>query len=988
VVWIAGPPGSGKTTLAATWLEKRKRPGIWYQLDGGDSEPATFFHYLRQAANETGARRKAPLPLLTPEYLADVPGFARRWFRELFSRLAPGAVLALDNYQEVSADSALHRTLASASREIPEGAQLLVMSWADPPAEFTALLAGERLARIEPEALKLDVDEASGIIGGRDALTPEQIRALHTQCGGWAAGFTLMRERVRRTGLVGGLDQRGTMQEVFDYFMAQVLQDAPLKSRDTLLKTAFLPRFTESMAREVSGDATAGELLDRLHRRHLFVDRRYGAEVAYEYHMLFRAFLLDRARIEYAPAAVVEIAKRAAGALEHAGLSEDAVRLLVDVGDGAGAAQLVEKLAQGLVASGRGAALEAWIEKLPEAERDGRPWLSYWLGAGITGAALHEARSAFERAYRGFERDADRLGQAMALVGVLNTHYLDVSSRSAMEPWLGLLESVLRDEPEFPSADVAAWVYGTLVGLMLWYVPWHPMYPTCVERLDALTRGVLPPDVKVTAASHLVEHYSLAGFVRKAEGVVSEVEPLLRGPAVSPLTRASWGLRSCRLDYALGDLDGVRRKVNETLAISLENGFRFLNIMIYGLQADVALSADDLGAVPAIVEHLREMYPPGRPQSRVLLCLAKLAIARGDLEEAQRQCEKACTMIGDHGLALARVAYHVDLASVLLERGDWQGARAAIDAVRRLCPPDLLPFQAFRTAAIAALVDAASPRPAGWRKDLEEWLRRIRELGVEAVVTTNPLLAKQLSRVALSEGIETAYVRAWIRKVRLRPSSPDVPNWPWAVRVRTLGPFGVDLDDAPLTFAGKVPRKPLQLLQAMVAFGGREVPSETLANALWPDSEADAADAALRMAVSRLRKLLGQADAVIQHESKLSLRDSVCWVDVWSFERLVRQIEADARPAHAARLLEVYRGALLQSEPERPWILGLRQRLRRRFVAAARRVAEAMVRDGAYEEAIAFCRDARDRDPAAETEALHREMARAAEAKSQGLLRG
>ncbi len=83
VTWVWGPPGAGKTSLVASYLAARKLRVLWYQVDEGDADVATFFYYLGQAA----PRRRRPLPLLTPEYRQGLAAFTRRYFRELYARL-------------------------------------------------------------------------------------------------------------------------------------------------------------------------------------------------------------------------------------------------------------------------------------------------------------------------------------------------------------------------------------------------------------------------------------------------------------------------------------------------------------------------------------------------------------------------------------------------------------------------------------------------------------------------------------------------------------------------------------------------------------------------------------------------------------------------------------------------------------------------------------------------------------------------------------
>jgi LuxR family maltose regulon positive regulatory protein len=77
-LWLAGPPGSGKTTLASHYLAQNALPHLWYQIDAGDADLAGFFLHLRQALEQAAPRSRQTLPpLLTPEYLPGLSAFVR-----------------------------------------------------------------------------------------------------------------------------------------------------------------------------------------------------------------------------------------------------------------------------------------------------------------------------------------------------------------------------------------------------------------------------------------------------------------------------------------------------------------------------------------------------------------------------------------------------------------------------------------------------------------------------------------------------------------------------------------------------------------------------------------------------------------------------------------------------------------------------------------------------------------------------------------------
>jgi LuxR family transcriptional regulator, maltose regulon positive regulatory protein len=176
-------------------------------------------------------------------------------------------------------------------------------------------------------------------------------------------------------------------------------------------------------------------------------------------------------------------------------------------------------------------------------------------------------------------------------------------------------------------------------------------------------------------------------------------------------------------------------------------------------------------------------------------------------------------------------------------------------------------------------------------------------------------------------------------------------------RVHVLGRFRLFTGDSPITIPPRL-RKPQELLQALIAFGGIEVSAGVLIDALWPDSEGDAAYHALESALYRLRQLLGARDAVRMEGGKVTLNRDQLWVDMWEFEaELQHTHEPDSNDAERiARLRRLYKGHFLQHETENPWVLKVRQELRDRFLRAIRDAARECEHAHSWEDAAILYR--------------------------------
>jgi len=383
VIWVSGPPGSGQTTLVASYLQARKIPCLWYQADEGDSDPATFFYYMGQAAKKASPRKKKSLPLLTPEYLQGIPTFTHRYFENLSDRLKIPSILVFDNYQEVPSESPFHEIILNGLSRIPEGINVILISRHDPPRVLIRLRANQMMQMIGWDELRLTLEESAGVVRlrSKQKLSRETVRHLNESTDGWAAGLILMLEGARR-GIEPQMLGNLTSEEIFDYFGKELFDKTDKEIQEFFLKTAILPKMTAKMAEALTDFPHAGRILSALSRNNYFTEKRIHAEPVYQYHSLFREFLLIRAKETFSRESQFILSRRAANLLEESSQTEAAISLLRDVSDWDRLVHLIIKHAPLMIALGRYRPLEDWLKSLPKEIMESDPWLLkiYTLG--------------------------------------------------------------------------------------------------------------------------------------------------------------------------------------------------------------------------------------------------------------------------------------------------------------------------------------------------------------------------------------------------------------------------------------------------------------------------------------------------------------------------------------------------------------------------------------------------------------------------------
>ncbi len=941
VVWVSAPAGYGKTVLAAHYLSERGRPVLWYRVDGRDMDAGAFFHRLREAASQYEIVGAELLPALTGEYAGGERAFARNFTEALFAGTPDGFVLVLDDFQQLPEQASLHALIPAVFDSIPSSRNIFVLSRHDPTAGMARLRANRRIGVLGETELRLEAEETAALVAAWPGMDSNAfpVEVLHLRMQGWVAGVVLTLER-HGEGLIEEPVSLDT-EVIFDYFATEVVAALEPTERELLLATALPDQFDAALAHGLRCSSEALSIIQALLRRNFFI---YQEGSAYRYHPLFRDFLLRLVQREWSHERLTDTRLQAAQMLLESHEPEMALSLFRDAAEWTKFIELILQLAPAMMEQGRYRELEQWLQSVPESGFAASSWLDFWLATSRLPTDYATSYTLYSRTYDRFKEQGDSQGVILAWIGAVDAIIFSLSEVSRLDAWLQKLEPLMVSHATDLEEQLSGQLASRIITIFTLRQPKHPELQHWRAIAERALDGIADTNQRTMSVFYLCTHYIWRGDLNQAAELV-QCDVSRTKESLPPLAAITHTLAQAWLAWTSGHYDKCRNYFSSGLQLAEETGVQVWTFVLWLQGVTNALihgnldeAYDYLKQIEPLAVHMRDM-----DQTYYFIDRAWAELSRGDKSQALLYQRRALQAADRFGAVYSRAEANFGMAQVCHELGDEEQALSYLRLAEEL--GEL--FCSWTMSFQCTLARAQFLLSRGDRQLALLPLRTaLEQARIHGVVTFNgwrPAVISSLCALALQNGILPDLVLDIIRRYRL-PLPDDIVcgNWPWPVKIYTMGSFALEVDGTSVDLSSGKHRRPCILLKYLIAAEPHGIAETALADILWPDADGDMAMRNLRTNIFRLRKLLGRSDAVQAVQGRLKLNQQLCWNDTFELNRILLSIaelsDQDALSA-ITEFLKMY-GSVFLPDDEGELISECRYRLKKKMSQAIERLAE------------------------------------------------
>ncbi|MFN0317993.1 MAG: BTAD domain-containing putative transcriptional regulator [Burkholderiales bacterium] len=953
LVWIAGPGGSGKSTLAASYAGSRGLPVLWIDLEGSDSDPGCFFAHVSACVSS----RRQPLPRYAPEHAGNVLGFARRFFRHLFQQLPSSALIVLDNAETISEESSFALLLREALDLTPEGIQWCVISGEGVFSDLDYLAAIFKGSKIGPGELALSASEIPGLL-------PESLRGDHALCErihGVSGGLiAVIKPLLMAAPWPENMFSGSIAGKAFYLACAQTLLGSLEESnRQMLMALALLERVTPETLHGLAPHPKVAGLLSTWARQGVYVHMREEDGHSYRFHALFRELLVQMTSTQWTAPQQRGLAFRVAQFCERTGRTNEALRLYQRAGEWGAVSGLIRREAEIEISKGRWTRLRAWIESVPDEVIEQIPALRYWLGRALLPSDPELARLCFRRAHSQFEHARDVAGQALCLAGTVWAVLGQETPAAGLAPLASALDECIERAEGFPSHSAELSVLSALQVAAMWSATAPGGLVQRASRVHELLNAFdLEATEKFAAAAHLLEYYDTIGEADLGGRLTEQIAKEPHAFASGSFAYCHWRVSVGRHEAMLGRNGDALNILDEATGVAQREGYRAMELLARYTRVPLLLRSGRLMDAQEDLHAMSGLTRPKEPAglARYARCAALIAAEHGNFEEALKQSDAFVQPALD---ATPKFVFLQGAGEAVVwhaGHGSLKQAQLVLAQVEKRAQHYC--YRPWRV--LAALLHAYLVREDGaqCRQHLGNCLALLAEHPSWGhVLRPVAVPAATMMAHALNNAMDPVVPVRLIRDLALQAPSSTIPDWPWSIRIRTLGGFEMAFADTQESSPRAMTKAAFGLLAALVIAGPQGCVEKSLIEQLWPGQNAAEGRQSLRTALKALRRYMGGEDRVRQLGRTIALNPAQCWVDSWAFDELAAEDPARALGLYGGQFLSNDQGTAVREH---------REQLHERYLRTLSAHSQYHENHDRYDTALALYRAGLQIDPGCE----------------------
>jgi ATP/maltotriose-dependent transcriptional regulator MalT len=1023
LILILGQAAQGKSTLAASYVQRSKILSAWINLSKEEADPVNLFQVLVQSLQYA-------LPEVDLSVLSGYPGFSmgpreeihlyRDWAHVIFDRVPVAIQIFLDGMDRLPADSPSLRFLQVLLENMPPESGFIILSRTVPSLEIQRMKMNREAVILNNKELAFTANEVRTFFRKTKGISFNslQLKKIHQSSEGWIGGLILICEHLdrlpeeQRNGYIADITDAKFKKEVFQYFEEEVFSFQPAQIQELLVKSSIFEIVNPNLLHEFCTAENATEILQDFSRRNLFVVSFYEKQKGwlFRYHQLFRDFLEAKLALQLDNEAKLNLFFKAGSLLEQKGDLEESVKYYLEAQAYPRAAAVIERIGLGLLKLGRTSDLYRWLQTLPEDLIKNNAWLLFYLFMTRRFKDdFQENKFRLSKALDLFEKQQNKSGQILSLV-----HLSELLTFRGRDVFL-LDDLFLKAEALLQSLSPLQHPYERTHLLMhlgmMYYYRNGDLQKGCrtLQQAYLLAKEVGDVIQQINILISFMQALAWLGEFSQADEIRSKIEPLI-AQSVYPELRIFYLIISCQMSILKGDLKKAQEFCHLAQTEAEKHGINFFYHIILVNDCVLNIQLEQFKKAEEINELL--LNSMAQIDNKIIHIdtfnsMGHNFYFRGDFQKAKNTIVQSLKTISLYRLP---IEIQINIAKILMAlisshlQDDSKAEQELAEAIGRFRGMYWYLFWVQAHFAMALLKsrqaktdEAVSHLRAGFeiarekgyvhffilkREDIVE----ICTLAIELQIKGAEEYAAHLLTTRFAERSGPAVERLLQHtKPKIRKKAKQIGQAIYRaglsrIRIKTLGGFRVLQDDFPIEDKKWQGNQPKRLLKAIIAHGSEKVSKEVIIEELWPESQPEAVEKNFKVTLHRLRKALEPKTdrtlgyAYIQLKDKfISLDKDLCYVDVDEFVSFYEKGKNMGKKGDAKEALslyeaaaKIYQGDFLKEDLYAPWADIKREELRIKYIDLLYKTAQLYESRRAANKAIACYKKVVQSDPVSE----------------------